>query len=216
MLKSMPIHFTGTSGAGTVCKDIFHMKRTDLSLFILWVITSTFALTALGCGGDSKSSKSSSGSSAPNVAGSGTDPGATQDVIYSFRYFEGADGPLPSSSPNFKTDMTIDFTTYNNGKYGLSAKHTDSLCFKSSDGFSVDQANQLISLYSQLKLYVAQGPVTADLGQEYIEIKTKAGITRKFFLDVNSTPVGELYASNPNDLVAFLKSVEGAMAVGCQ
>lgn len=167
----------------------------------------TFLGVALLAGCKSKSNNDSGDGG--TVGGTGV-PGT--EVIVSAKYFRGG---WFSPPPNWSHDMTIDFLQYNNGSYKVSAKHADSLCFKSG-GLTVAEAQQLITLYTQMILFASTGPKVADAGVEYLEVKTQSGKLTKYHLQNTEVPAGELYVSNPEAMRDFLQDLEGSLATACQ
>lgn len=153
----------------------------------------------------SKHNSDSGGGAGANGGGPAT------DVIVELHYYKGGwFGP----SPNWSHDMKIDFLQYNAGKYKVTAKHTDPLCTKSG-GVTVAEVTNMITIYSQLLLLTSTGITLPDLGNEYIEIKTQAGVTRKYHLLNGDVPAGEQYATNPQALHDFLTNLEASLAVAC-
>lgn len=171
------------------------------------LISSVFVVAFMVAGCKGKSS-----SNTADVGGSATGTTTTQDVIISLHYFRGG-GFAPN--PTWDRDMTIDFLSFNNSQYLVTAEVADPLCFKTG-GITVAETSDLFYLYSNLLLMTSNGPQTADYGVEYIEVTTSTGIVRRFYLDNHEVPAGEQFAINPNALSDYLKDLEASLAVACQ
>jgi hypothetical protein len=145
-----------------------------------------------------------------------TDPaaganGQATEVVVEIKYYRGGwYGP----QPNWSHDMKIDFLQYSNGQYQVTAKHTDSLCFKTG-GITVSEVNDLFTVYQQILLLTSTGVTLPDLGNEYVEIKTQSGVTRKYHLLNGNVPSGEQYITNPQALRDFMQDLEDSLATAC-
>lgn len=179
-----------------------------MKTFKLLFATLVIAFLSVGCKG-SKSAKSDGGS------GGGGGTVYSNDVLNSFKYFRG--GWLSPGGANWDYDMTINFLNYKDGQWEVNTKYPDPLCGKTG-GLTVAQANDLINLYQQLKLYKATEPALPDAGVEYIEITTSTGAVRKFYFKSGTTaiPKDELYASNPEALRDYLQSLYKSLPTVCQ
>ncbi len=146
------------------------------------------------------------------------DPGAqvtvhANETVNSIRYYKGGWYGLP---PNWKYDLTIDFTKFVSGNFQVSAKHPDALCFKAGT-LSLAQANALLAIYSQMQLQpVPPGPVIVDLGEESIEIKTLEGHTYKYYLEKDGISPGQTYVINPTAMRDFMENLDASLAIACQ
>jgi len=171
------------------------------------IVTILSVALLAGCKGKSNNDSGDAG-----VGGLGGTPGT--EVVTSITYFKGG---WFSPPPNWSHDMTINFLKYNTvtSEYEIKAKHADALCFKSG-GINVAEAQQLISLYSQMILFVSTGPKLADAGLEYIEVKTQSGKTTRYHLQNTEVPAGELYVSNPDAMSDFMQDLEASLATACQ
>lgn len=177
--------------------------KTQIKALTILALT---AILSIAC---SKKSSNNTAATPPSAGGNNT-----TNVITSMRYFKGGFF-VPPNVPSWSRDLTIDFTNFTTG-YLVMSEHTDPLCFKADGRLTTADTNLFLDLVSQLQLFVSTGPVIADAGVEYIEFTLQDGSKRRYHLLDAEVPAGEYYASNPDDVVDFLRDLDDSLPVACQ
>jgi len=169
----------------------------NLSFFILFLLTIS-QITACNNGKRTDNTQTTTG----------------QEYMVSASYYRGG-WFTPPGQPNYSHDLTIDFTSYSNNGFEVDAEVTNPNCTRTGR-LSVNQANEMAALISQLQLLQNNTAPVPDAGQEYVEIELKSGKTSRYYLQLTGTPAGKLYAINPQSVRSFMQALDTTLVQTCR